>query len=84
MVTKPTIEKKLKEGAPKKGKIDEEATKKEEQETPVPLVNHVNKLLSLIFSNVEVYNNNQQMYNFDGLFAHKSYISNNLKGVISK
>ena len=32
-----------------------------------------------IFSNVEVYINNQQIYNSNGLYAHKSYISNNLK-----
>ena len=29
-----------------------------------------------------MYNNNQQIYNFNGLFAHKSYISNNFKGAI--
>ena len=35
-----------------------------------------------IFSNVEVYINNQQIYNSNGLNAHKSYISNNFKGAI--
>ena len=35
-----------------------------------------------IFSNVEVYINNQQIYNSNGWYAHKSYISNNFKGAI--
>ena len=37
-----------------------------------------------IFSNVEVYINNQQIYNSNGLSAHKSYISNNIKAAISE
>ena len=36
------------------------------------------------FSNVEVYINNQQIYNSNGLYAHKSYISNNFKAAISE
>ena len=67
----------------------EEATAKEEEtvedvEAPVPLVTHVNNILHSIFSNVEVYINNQQTYNSNGLYAHKSYISNNFKGAISE
>ena len=65
-----------------------EAAKAEEEETaeeePVPLVTHVNNILHSIFSNVEVYINNQQIYNSSGLYAHKSYISNNFKGAISE
>ena len=37
-----------------------------------------------IFRNVEVYINNQQIYNSNGLYAHKSYISNSLKAAISE
>ena len=37
-----------------------------------------------IFSNVEVYINNQQIHNSNGLYAHKSYISNNFKGAITE
>ena len=37
-----------------------------------------------IFSNVEVYINNQQIYISNGLYAHKSYISNNFKAAISE
>ena len=54
------------------------------EEEAVPLVTHVNNLLNSIFSNVEVYINNQQIYNSNGLYAHKSYVSNNFKGAISE
>ena len=37
-----------------------------------------------IFSNVEVYINNQRIYNSTGLYAHKSYNSNNFKRAISE
>ena len=52
------------------------------EEAPVPLVTHVNNILHSIFSNVEGYINNQQTYNSNGLYAHKSYISNKFKGAI--
>ena len=35
-----------------------------------------------IFSKVEVHIDNQQVYNSNGLYAHKSYISNNFKAAI--
>ena len=35
-----------------------------------------------IFLNVEVYINHQQIYNSNGLYAHKTYISNNFKAAI--
>ena len=44
----------------------------EEEEAPVPLVTHVNNILHSVFSNVEVYINNQQIYNSNGLYADKS------------
>ena len=53
-----------------------------EEDAPVPLVTHVNNILHSNFSNVEVYINNQQIYNSNGLYAHKSYITNNFKGTI--
>ena len=55
-----------------------------EEDAPVPLATHVNNILHSIFSNVEMYINNQQIYNCKGLYAHKSYISNNFKGAISE
>ena len=51
-------------------KAEEEGTVQEE--APVPLVTHVNDILPSVFSNVEVYINNQQVYNSNGLYAHKS------------
>ena len=65
----------------KEAKAEEEETAEEES---VPLVSNVNNLLQSIFSNVEVYINNQQIYNSFGLFAHKSYDSNHFKGAISE
>ena len=55
-----------------------------EEDAPVPLVTHVNNILQSILSNVEVYIESQQIYNSYGLYAHKSYISNNFKGAISE
>ena len=63
-------------------KAEEEETV--EEEAPFPLVTHINIILHSIFSNVEVYNNNQQIYNSNGSYAHKSYVSNNFKGAISE
>ena len=62
-------------------KAEEEETVEEET---VPLVTHVNNILHSILSNVEVYINNQQIYKSNGLYAHKSYFSNNFKGAISE
>ena len=55
-----------------------------EEDAPVPLVTHVNNILHSIFSLVEVDINNQQIYNSNGLYVHKSYISNNFKGAIAE
>ena len=49
-----------------------------------PLITHVNNIMLSIFSNVEVHLNNQQFYNSNGLYAHKSYVSNNFEGAISE
>ena len=61
-----------------------EEEEKTEEDPPAPLVTHVNNNLHSVFSKVEVYINNQQNYNSNGLYAHKSYISNNLKEAISE
>ena len=63
-------------------KADEEEMAKEE--APVPLVTHVNNILHSVFSNDEMNINNQQIYNSNGLYMHKSYISDNFKGAISE
>ena len=66
----------------RKGEAKAEEEQTAEEDDPVPFVTHVNNILHSIFSNVEVYTNNQQSYNSNGLYAHKSYIPNNFKGVI--
>ena len=74
--------KEVKKEHEEKAKADEEETA--EEEAPVLLLTQVNNILHPIFSNVEIYINNQQIYNSNGLYAHKSYISNNFKGAISE
>ena len=56
----------------------------DEEEEEVARVTYVNNIMHSIFSNVEVYFNNQQIYNSNGLYAHKSYISNKFKAAISE
>ena len=65
-----------------KDEAKEEEEETVEEDAPVPPVTHLNNILHSIFSNVEVCNNNQQIYIFNGLYAQKSYISNNFKGAI--
>ena len=60
---------------------DEEERVEEEQGAQVPIVTQVNIILHSTFSNVEVYNNNQQDYNSNGFYAYNSYISNKFKGL---
>ena len=74
--------KEVKKEHKEEAKAEEEDTA--EKEAPVPLVTHVNNILQSIFSIVEVYINNQQIYNSNGLYAHKSCISNNFTGAISE
>ena len=62
----------------------ETGTDDEEEGEEVPRVTYVNNIMHSIFSNVEVYINNQKIYNSNGLYAHKSYISNNFKAAISE
>ena len=63
----------------------EAAANGEEDDTNlVPFLTYVNNIMHFIFSNVEVYINNQQIYISKGLFAHKSYISNDFKRAISE
>ena len=56
----------------------------DEGEEEVAQVTYVNNIMHSNFSNVEVYINNQQIYNSNGLYAHKTYISKNLKATISE
>ena len=61
----------------------ETGTDEEEQEKLAP-VTYVNNIMHPMFSNVEVYNNNQQIYNSNGLYAQKSCISTKIKAAISE
>ena len=70
--------KELKKEHKEEAKAEEEETA--EEDAPVPLVTHVNNILHSIFSNVEVYINNQQIYNSNGLHAHTSYNFQQLQG----
>ena len=54
----------------------------DEEGEEVARVTYVNNIMHSIFSNVEVYINNQQIYNSNGLYAHKSYIWHNFKAAI--
>ena len=61
----------------------ETVTDDEEEQEEVARVTYVNNIMHSIFSNVEVYINNQ-IYNSNGLYAHTSYISNSFKAAISE
>ena len=65
-----------------KSKADVET--EEEQEAPVLLVTLINNFLHSISSNVEVYINNEQIYNSNGLYAHKLNICSNCKAAMSE
>ena len=54
----------------------------DEEEEEVTRVTYVNNIMHSMFSNVEVYINIQEIYKSNGLYAHKSYISNNFKTAI--
>ena len=54
------------------------------EEEEVARVTYVNIIMHSISSNVEVYLNNQQIYNSNGFYTHKSYISNIFKAAISE
>ena len=56
----------------------------DDQEEEVARVTYVNNIMHSIFSIIEVYIKNQQIYNSNGLYAHKSFISNNFKAAISE
>ena len=62
----------------------ETGTDDEEEQEELARVTYVNNIMHSIFSNVEVYINNQQIYNSNGLYANKCYTSNNFKAAISE
>ena len=54
------------------------------EEEEVARITYVNNIMYSIFSDVKVNINNQQIYNSNGLYAHKPYISINFKGAITE
>ena len=62
----------------------ETGTDNDEGEKKRARVTYVNNIMHSIFSNVEVYINNLQIYNSNGLYAHKSSISTNFEAAISQ
>ena len=81
MVTIHTRVRKKKEHKDESVVFTEKGTNEKEE---LARVTYVNIIMHSIFSNVEVYINNQQIYNSNGLFAHKSYISNNFRAAVSE
>ena len=79
-----TNRKKLRKHKNEEQPTEAAANDEEDDTNSVPLLTYVNNIMHSIFSNVEVYINNQQIYNSNGLYAQKSYISNNFKGAISE
>ena len=70
-----------------KGRLFDDLMKKDEHGRPdmgmmtmtdddLHYLTHVNNILHSLFSNCEVYLNNQQVYNSNGLYGHKALISN--------
>ena len=49
----------------------------------MPQITHVNNILHSISSNAELYINNHQIYNSNGLYAQKPHISNNFKSTVT-
>ena len=54
-----------------------------EEDEEVPHITHVNKFLHSIFSIAGLYIDNNQIYNSNGLYAHKSHNSNIFKSTLS-
>ena len=84
MVTIHTKVREKKEHKDKSVVFTETGDDEEEGQEEVARVTYVNNIMHSIFSNVEVYIHNQQIYNSNGLYAHTSYISNNFKAAISE
>ena len=55
----------------------------DDKEQEVVRLNYVNNILHSIFATFEVYINNQQIYISNALYAHKSYNSNKIKGLLN-
>ena len=79
-----TYESKEKKKEHKDESVLSNETGDDEEEEEVARDTYVNNIMHSLFSNVEVYINNQQIYNSNRLYAHKSYISKNFEAAISE
>ena len=77
-------ESKKKKKEPKDESVVFTETGTEDEEEEVARVTYVHNIMHSIFSTMEMYINNQQIYISNGLHAHKSYISNNFKGAVTE
>ena len=68
----------------KEDAAEDNADEEMEEDAAALSVTHVSKILTSIFSNVEVYVNNQQNHITIGFYAHKYNIWSNFKGAISE
>ena len=71
-------------GEPKEIASVDTTDEDKDEDPPVPSITHVNNNWHSMFSIVVVFFNSQKIYNSSGVYANKSYISNKLKGAISK
>ena len=55
-----------------------------EEDEGMSQITHVNNILYPVFSNADLYINKHQIYNWNGLYAHKSHISNSLNCTLSE
>ena len=75
MVTKHRIAEKFEKNKGRNKKAATSGETEEEKEAPVLLVTHVNDILHLICSTVEVYVDSEHFHKSNGLYAHKVYYS---------
>ena len=76
------VKKELKEQS--KEVAENAETEEEEEDVPVPLITHVNNVLHSIFSDVDMYIKNQQIYKSNRLYVQKFKVFINFKEVISE
>ena len=55
-----------------------------EEDPPIPLVAHVNNFLHSTFSHIEMYVDNEQFHNSNGLYAYSYYSFKNIMGTIAE
>ena len=62
---------------------DDDVEFKAEEGNGVYHITHVNNISHSIYSKAQLYSNNYQSYNSNGLFAHKSHLFSNFKSSLT-